>query len=87
MQKEFVLKYVLNDMEHKNSFLIARLSSRRWYRKYPGRFPTIRWVRADRIMTRPFPWKYGSVSNAWDREAEEPRKLQSRWQHTVRSAD
>ena len=86
--KEFVLKYVLNDMEHKKLFLIARLSSRRWYREISReRFPTIRWVRADRIMTRPFPWKYGSVSNAWDREAEEPRKLQSRWQHTVRSAD
>lgn len=27
--KEFILKFVLNDLEHKNSFMIARLSCRR----------------------------------------------------------
>lgn len=86
--KEFVLKYVLNDMEHKKLFFDSKTIFQEMVQgNIPGEISYHRWVRADRIMTRPFPWKYGSVSSAWDREAEEPRKLQNRWQHTVRSAD
>ena len=30
--KEFILKYILNDLEGKRLFMIARLSCRKWYR-------------------------------------------------------
>ena len=30
--KEFIHKYILTDIEHNGSFMIARLSCRKWYR-------------------------------------------------------
>ena len=68
--KEFVLKYVLNDMEHKKLFFDSKTIFQEMVQgNIPGEI------------------SYHPVSSAWDREAEEPRKLQNRWQHTVRSAD
>ena len=62
--KEFVLKYVLNDMEHKKLFYDSKTIFQEMVQgNIPGEIVLSSAGREqDRIMTRPFPWKYGSVS-------------------------
>ncbi len=67
--------------------MIARLSSGDGTGRYPGEISVPSAGEEGPDHDKSFSVEAWIGENAWDREADIPRKLQSRWQHTVRSAD